>query len=184
MNIQERIEKIEDLKSEYHNAIARESHLLQKDFESYISDKNIPFKDRWNTFVHSPYELSHFINKFAYFDLNSFSHLPEEKNWIMGDIENELFENTLNISKPVNLKTMYGEYINEDGEVDIDNVRWDIRFAQVSDEDIKNFIMTTAEIILKYNIQGFAHQMDMPYHRKSQAVSFDEYFNKQNTLVE
>lgn len=184
MNIQERIEKIEDLKFEYENTISRESYLLKKDFESYISDKTIVFKDRWNTFVYSPCELSNFINKFAYFDNNTFNSLPEEKLWIMGDIENQLFENTIEISKPVNLKTMYGEYITEDGEVDLDNVRWNIRFGDFSDEDLKAFIMITAEVILKYNIQGFNHQMDMPYHRKSPSVSFDEYFNKKNALVE
>lgn len=184
MNIQQCIDKIENLKYEYDHAIARKSKLQKKDFENYISDTTIAFKDRWNTFVKSPYELSNFINKFAYFEFDQMDAMPEEKMWIMNEIQNKLFENTIDLTKNVDLKTMYGQYINEDGEVDLDNVRWNISFGDFTDEDLTFFIMTTTEIILKYNIQGFNHQMDMPYYRKNKAVSFKEYFNKQGSLLE
>lgn len=172
MNIQERIEKIEDLKFEYENTISRESYLLKKDFESYITDPNIAFKDRWNTFIHSPNELSNFLNRFAYFKLND---LPEEQSWVMDKIENELFENNMDYGKNVDLKEMYGQYFTEDGEVDFDNVRWDIRFGDYSDEDLKFFVMKTAEIILKCNVYGFDPQLDLPHFRQNKSISFEEY---------
>lgn len=149
MNIKESLKELQSIKDKHSQELREATNQIQVNFESYISDTTIALKDRWNTFMYAPDELSNTIDVYPnlYYDEVSKGLDFFQDEMIPHIADSYMYE--------LNLKESYPLHFDENGEISLDVVKIYLGTQTYEDNHLKQLLIDGAEDILAKNLMSF-----------------------------
>jgi hypothetical protein len=149
MTVKQQVEAFNEMKAKQAQKLSEAAFKIEKDFENYIVNKNIPLAQRWKEFENSPEDLNNHID--VYPSLH-YKEVGPGLDFFM----DELMPNNMNYGdKTMDLKNIFSLYFRENGEVAIDMVKLHLENEIYTDEELKELIIAGVEEILALNLGSF-----------------------------